>query len=237
VDGLLVDTGCPATARELARWAKQAGVRRVVNTHHHEDHAGGNQELQRRLGLVAETSAATARILAAFPRLEFYRRVTWGQPADFAARVIEGELLTEHHRFLLVPTPGHCPDHHALFDPERRWLISGDLYIHERVRYLRADEDALGILASLRRALELEPELLICAHAGVIEDAAGALQRKIAFMEELRQEAQERHGRGLSPERIRDELLGREGWLTRLSRGHFSKLDLIRSLIRAPGGG
>lgn len=42
LDGLLLDTGPPATAGELAQLFSTLDVRQVVLTHAHEDHAGGN---------------------------------------------------------------------------------------------------------------------------------------------------------------------------------------------------
>jgi hypothetical protein len=68
------------------------------------------------------------------------------------------------------------------------WFLSverDDLFIHERVRYLRVDEDARETLASLRRMQTLQPRLLICAHAGLVEDACGAIARKINLIRAL----------------------------------------------------
>ena len=42
VDGLLIDTGCAHTARQLTSTLKGWRVDQVVNTHSHEDHIGAN---------------------------------------------------------------------------------------------------------------------------------------------------------------------------------------------------
>ena len=120
-----------------------------------------------------------------FPRLEFYRRLVWGQPGDVAVESLGNVVETERYRFEVIPTPGHCPDHVCLFERDEGWLLSGDLFIHERVRYLRSDEDISGTLRSLRLALALQPRLLVCSHAGLVQDACRALARKIAFWEDL----------------------------------------------------
>ncbi len=152
VDGLLIDSGCPATAREMAAWCSGRRIERVVNTHHHEDHTGGNALLQERLGLTVLSPPLAVDVLAHFPRLPLYRRLVWGQPQDVAVAPLGERVETERYSFEVIPTPGHCPDHVSLYEAEQGWLFSGDLFIHERVRYLRADEDAWLILRSLRLA-------------------------------------------------------------------------------------
>ena len=61
VDGLLIDSGPPATASQMVVWCRGRGVRQVVNTHHHEDHAGGDGALQRALGVPIAAPAAICR--------------------------------------------------------------------------------------------------------------------------------------------------------------------------------
>jgi hydroxyacylglutathione hydrolase len=47
VDDLLIDTGCFYTAPELMAYLQDQEISQVVNTHHHEDHIGGNALLQK----------------------------------------------------------------------------------------------------------------------------------------------------------------------------------------------
>jgi ribonuclease/clavin/mitogillin len=232
VDGLLIDAGCPATASELVAWCRGRGIVQVVNTHHHEDHAGGDDALQRALGLPIAASPEALPILADFPRLQLYRRLLWGQPGNVVVEPLGDVVEIRHHRFEVIPTPGHCPDHVCFFERERGWLFSGDLFIHERVRYLRGDEDALDILESLRRVLALRPRLLVCSHAGFIQDACGAIERKIAYWERLAERARALCHEGLSLREVTDRLLGPEGMMARLTHRHFTKVNLIRSLLQ-----
>lgn len=231
VDDLLIDGGCPATASELVAWCRGRDIRQVVNTHHHEDHSGGNGALQEALALPIAAPSGAVPILASFPRLQFYRRVVWGQPRSVIVEPLGDVVETERHRFEVIPTPGHCPDHVCLFEREQGWLFSGDLFIHERVRYLRADEDAQATLRSLQRVLALQPRLLICSHAGFIEDGCAAIERKIAYWEHLAEQAWVLRRQELSLRQITDRLLGPEGLMTRASRRHFAKVNLIRSLL------
>ena len=231
VDGLLIDTGCPGTARQMLAWCRTRPIRQAVNTHHHEDHAGGNALLQRVLGLPIAAPPDAVPTLAHFPRLQFYRRLAWGQPGDVTVEPLGKVVETDRYRFEVIPTPGHSPDHVCFFEPRQGWLFSGDLFLHERVRYLRADEDIGATMESLREVLKLAPRTLFCAHAGMVESAADAIRRKIAHLEGLAREAQALHRQGLPVEEISRRLLGPETWVTRITGGHFSKTNLVRALL------
>ncbi len=231
VDGLLIDSGPPATAAEMIQWCRAHDVRQVVNTHHHEDHCGGNRLLQASLGLTVAAPRGALPFLRDPPRLAHYRRLVWGQPQPSDPQPLDELIETANHRFMVVPTPGHTPDHVCLFELDEGWLFTGDLFIHEQARYLNADENAHQILASLHRIRALRPHLLICSHAGFREDAEGALGRKIAYWEALAQEADRLRETGDSAKQIAHALVGPEGMATLLSRGHFSKENLIRSLL------
>lgn len=231
VGDLLVDTGPPATASRLRAWCREQGTRVVVLTHHHEDHVGGAAALAAEPGVRVLAPPTAIPFLAEGLRMPPYRRVVWGTPRRFRAEPLDERVRGGGLDLRVVPTPGHAATHVCLWEPERRWLFSGDLYVHPRVRYLRRIEDVAAHLDSLRRVLALDPEVMICAHAGIVEDAASALREKIDWWEELGGRARELAARGWSDRRISHELLGREGFLAYASLGDFSKLNLVRSLL------
>lgn len=232
----LIDSGCPHAAPELLAWCRERDVRRTVITHAHEDHFGGSSLLSGELGVETLAPAASAPPLAAAPRIPLYRRIVWGQPLPVDARPLLEEVAIGSYLLTVVPTPGHAPDHVCLFEPNERWLFAGDLYISAYTRYLRDDEDAWGLLASLKLVRALDPKLLICAHAGFVMRPAAALTRKITFLEELAGHAHELAERGVSASRIARRLLGREGMMRWVSGGEFSKLNLVRSLLHSRAG-
>jgi hypothetical protein len=64
-----------------------------------------------------------------------------------------------------------------------------------------------------------------------VKKGGKALKEKIRSMEELRDRALELHHRGLSPRKIRRRLLGLEDKMHTITGGHFSKQNVIDSIL------
>lgn len=236
-DGLLIDSGPPVLAARLVDWLQGhsedgPALERVLLTHHHEDHSGGAAPIRDALGVPILAPALAVPILAEGLRMPFYRRLVWGRrPETFVAEPLPEVVESEHLRLRVLPTPGHAFTHVCLFDEERRWLFSGDLFVHERVKFLRRIEDLPTHLDSLRRIAALEPEVMLCAHAGPVAEPTDALRRKIRYWEKLAEEARQLAALGWSEARITRHLLGRETFLTFFSFGDFSKRNLVRAVL------
>lgn len=233
----LIDTGPPNQWSVVRRFAAERPPRRVVVTHHHEDHAGN----------LARLAAGTAEVLApreslrwlaeGFP-LQLYRRLIWGRPRRGRAAPLPAAIELDGGGALEpVLLAGHSPDMTCLLERRRGVLFGADLYVARRLRYLRADESLPGILASLRRALELDFATLLCSHRGLVEDGKQRLRQKLDYFEELCGRAAVLAAEGLGERRITRRLLGPEdgvGWLSGL---HYSKRNLIRGCLDAAAAG
>lgn len=232
IDGLLVDSGPPNLAREVERLCRELPVRQCVTTHHHEDHSGNHRLLAERLGIRPLAHALGIAPIAAPEPLELYRRLTWGPPRAAETDSLGDRLETSTYRFDVLHTPGHAPDHVALFEPDRGWLFSGDLYLAPRLKYLRADEDVHAMIGSLRRVIALEPRVLFCQHRGRVDGAAAALRRKLDFLVELGGRIDDLRDRGLDEGAIARAL----PWSDLLWRvwtgGQFSKRNFVRAFLR-----
>ena len=237
VDGLLVDSGPPNLARDVRRLVSELPVRQCATTHHHEDHSGNHALLAAELRITPLAhSTAVPRLALPDARPRLYRRVAWG-PRPAARTVALGDWLeTPRFRFRVIHTPGHAADHVALFEPERGWLFSGDLYLAPRLRYLRADEDVHAMIASLRRVLTLEPRVLFCQHRGRVEHGAARLGQKLEFLIELGERIHDLHGRGWDDAAVARALQGSDLFWRVWTGGDFSKRNFVRAFLRRPTG-
>lgn len=228
-DGALIDSGPQRTGRELAAWAANQPVTQIINTHHHEDHVGGNSFLN----VPISAPAGTIPILSHPPRLPLYRWLTFGRPRPVTASPYLATIATPHHTLQAIATPGHAADHVALLLPNKGWLFGGDLFLMERAKYVRGEDNVAQWLQSLHLILDYDFDTLFCSHAGQITNGKAAIRRKIAYWQEIGAKAKEMADSGRSLPTIRDTLLGPEGFLTWFSWGRFSKLNLIRALLAA----
>jgi len=238
VDGLLIDSGCRSAAREFLGAISHHRVAAVANTHHHEDHIGNNAFFASR-GVPVYAPEGALPFVADPHRIKMHlcQHLAWGRPAPAVARPLPGELRTERFRVRVIPTPGHSPDHVCFFEPDRGWLFSGDLFLGEQQKVLTRDENFSALLASLRRVLALEPEVMFCSLRGVVPEATAALQRKIAYWEEVRDRVCYLKARGWPVRRIVRHVLGPENLPSVLmTMGFFSKAHLVRAICRGACG-
>jgi glyoxylase-like metal-dependent hydrolase (beta-lactamase superfamily II) len=239
VDGMLVDTGCAYTANEMARALAGTPLVRIVNTHSHEDHIGGNAALQRaRPQLPAFAHPVGLPVLGNprnSPPLHPYRRLFWGLPdPSHAQPLADGSVIeTEHYRFRVIYTPGHSPDHLCLYEPDQGWLFTGDLFVGGRERALRADYDIWQIIASLKCIAALPATRLYPGCARVRDNPVHELTEKIAYLEALGEQVLDLHRGGRSVPAIASALCGGPMLVEWITLGHMSRQHLVRSYLRA----
>jgi glyoxylase-like metal-dependent hydrolase (beta-lactamase superfamily II) len=226
----LVDTGFPGARHAVARLLDERRPRGAILTHQHEDHAG-NVELVARRGIPIAMARATEDALrAGEASVGLYRRACWGMMAPLRAAIEAHELSGLE----LLPTPGHSPDHHVVWDAERETLFAGDLFLGVKVRVARPLEDPRALAQSARRAAALRPRLLLDAHRGIVPNGAEALRAKATWLEEMIGAIDERIARGWSDRAITRAVLGREDIVYAVSRGDLSRLNFVRA-VRATG--
>lgn len=237
VDGMLIDTGCAHTARELMQALHGTELTRIVNTHTHEDHIGANGILQETWSGMEVCCHPLALPVIRNPRaaqpLQLYRRVMWGWPQpSTGSPVQDGELLqTEHYAFQVIYTPGHSPDHICLYEPDQEWLFTGDLFNGGKDRALREGYHIWQIIASLKRVAQLPLHKLFPGCARVRENPAQLLTNKISYLEEKGSQVLELHRQGIQVAEIARLLFGGPMLIEFVTAGHFTRRHLVRSYL------
>lgn len=230
--GTLIDTGPANQWSSVRKFISEKPVKRLLLSHHHEDHSGNAARIAREYQLTPLAPELGREKLARGYRTPPVQRFIWGRPKPVETDPLPESLtLEDGTRVEAIHTPGHAKDLHVFFLPEKGWLFSGDLYISRKIRYLRADENLGQIIESIRRVLTLEFETLLCAHRGVLENGREALAEKYQNILHLCEQSQSLAGEGLGLTDIMHKLLGPEDQFARLSGGNFSKANLIKEAL------
>lgn len=251
LDGtLLIDTGFPWARRCLRAVLRELGADRtitqVVNTHCHEDHTGNNDTLIELCGAKAYAHPLAVPEIRYPPDLPWYRNFMFGPVAASEVHPIPERVSTANFSLEVLHTPGHSPDHVCLYEPTRRWLFGGDLYVAADLDSQLQDVDGPAWIASLDRVIALGATLLLDAHGVVVSgeaEVADVLRRKRDFLADLERRislaAGEAHSvreitQSVFPKRqVADALSFSDGWLSLLTCSDFSRSNLVRSFLRA----
>jgi glyoxylase-like metal-dependent hydrolase (beta-lactamase superfamily II) len=160
----------------------QAPLQRIINTHLHSDHCGGNRALQGRYPLETYVPAPSLAVVQAWDEDKLSYRPTgqWCERFDVDGALAPGDTVAlGPARWQVHAAPGHDPDAMLLFEPQTRTLISGDALWEDRLAIIFPElfgEDGFG---PTRRTLDLieslSPRCVIPGHGGVFDDVETAL--------------------------------------------------------------
>jgi hypothetical protein len=107
-----------------------------------------------------------------------------------------------------------------------------------KVRIAHETEDLRTQVTSLRRIAALRPRRFFDGHRGLLPGPVAQLTAKADWIEGTIAAIEERARRGWDAVAIRNDVLGREGWMGIVSRGHYSALNFVRNVVRTmPGAG
>ena len=238
VGDTLVDTGLACYEREVVEYARTAGLRRAVVTHHHEDHAGNAGSLSA-AGLEVCSSGACVDILRDDLPIRFYEHLAWGKMPTARVTPLGKTLQLGPHLAHVVAAPGHCHDQVVFHVPSQGWLFSGDAFIHERVKIFRRDEDFAATLTTLAHLVTLDFDALFCGHRPRATGGKAALQQKLEWLRHLEGEVHRMHRQGVSlgeMARRLDLVLTRPTarFMTWLTVGDATPENVVRSILEGP---
>ena len=187
---VLVDSGygscAPQTLARLREPAVLGGepLARLVNTHCHSDHIGGNAAIARAYGCPITVPRDEVPTLEDWSVQEAWNRYVDQEAERFAYQdtIAAGESFDGADReWQAHAAPGHDMEGLMYFEPASGVLLSGDALWENGLGFVWPHEPpnpfveaALEALATLER---LAPRVVIPGHGAPFEDVAGALAR------------------------------------------------------------
>jgi glyoxylase-like metal-dependent hydrolase (beta-lactamase superfamily II) len=225
----VIDTGPSNQWRHVKNFLSQSPVNQLLLTHHHEDHSGNAGRIAKLFELTPKAPSLSQAKLANGYATPLIQKIIWGNPQKTASEALaEREYLSDGSQIIPVHTPGHAKDLTCYLLPEQGYFFSGDLYIARNLKLLRSDENLPQLVGSLRKAISLDFKILFCPHGGIFENGKEMLTTKLNNILALCEKAQQLEQQGLALETITLKLLGPEDMVGKLSRGNFSKMNLIK---------
>lgn len=161
----------------------ESPLQRVINTHLHSDHCGGNHALQSRDPTVQVwVPSASHAAASTWDESALSYRATGQACQRFRVdRALSGgeTLPLGHAHWQVHVAPGHDPDAIMLFEPQTRTLIAGDALWEDRLAIIFPELDSRDGFGPTRRTLDcieaLGPRTVIPGHGAVFHDVASAL--------------------------------------------------------------
>jgi ribonuclease/clavin/mitogillin len=142
----------------------------IMLTHAHADHIGGLKQVR-----------------ALFPGIRAFKKPwpgmdPYGEPL---VAIEDGELVAaEDVTLSAIHTPGHAPDHLCYYLKEECALFTGDVVLGAGTTVIPDESGSLtDYLASLRRLLDLDIQVIYPAHGPVIRDPKRKICDYIAHRE------------------------------------------------------
>ncbi len=188
---VLVDTGHVNHAAQTVALVSQAlqgaPLARVLNTHLHSDHCGGNASLQRVFGVPVAIPPGQAAAIQAWDESALSYAATGQRMERFAPQALlnPGEAFDAGGRtWEVLAAPGHDPHSVTLFDRAQGVLVSADaLWEHgfgvvfPEVQGEPGFDDVAAVLETIAA---LPVRVVIPGHGRPFTDVGAALERAFA---------------------------------------------------------
>ncbi|MBV1908036.1 MAG: MBL fold metallo-hydrolase [Kangiellaceae bacterium] len=222
------DTGPSNQWRHVKSFITQSPVKKLLLTHHHEDHSGNAQRIASLCKLIPRAPALSQKKLNKGYPTPLIQKIIWGSPKRTISTEIDDiEYLSDGNPIYPIATPGHAKDLTCYHLPVQGYFFSGDLFIARKLKLLRSDENLQQLVDSLRKAIALDFKTMFCPHGGVVENGKSALQSKLDYILNLCDKTQTMYRQGTDTHQIMIELLGPEDAIGKISRGNLSRRNLI----------
>lgn len=245
---IIFDTGFAWGQKALRAYIKKYELNKslhtAINSHFHEDHIGNNHLLAKEFHLKIYAHSKGIRNIVFVKEREFYRHFLFGSYVPTLVEPLKATYQSQEHQFKVIETPGHTPDHICLYDPQRKILWSGDLYISDTLSAQLQEVNGPDWIASIEKCLNYDIELLLDGHGVVFKGKQAVqekLKQKLEFLTTLRQrvvkeaevcrDIQEITRRVFQDDNFANHISLSEGWMAVITGGSFSRSHLVESFL------
>lgn len=231
VDGLLIDTGSCSLSQEFQSFFNEIPIEQLALTHSHEDHSGNAAWIQQHKNVPIYIHRDSISICAKDGEYPFYRQALWGERPAFNVQPLGDTLKTKSATWDVIETPGHTTDHVSFYNRETGAMFTGDLYIQTKTKVVLDEENIVHTLASLKKILNYDFEVVYCCHAGFLADGRAKIQEKIAYLEEMESNIRRIFDKGYSVEEMTKSIFSRDYPITKVSGEQWSSKHIITAFI------
>jgi len=230
--GLIIDTGCPHTADESAKFIDEMklNVKAVLLTHYHEDHSGGAYLFKDKFNVEVFAPEKSLEILASPPEIPVYRQIVWGQPKPVKTIPFKKDMTIENLAIKIVETPGHSFDHVSILIG--REFFIGDLVTNPNPIIIMKEENSIDVISSIKKILKFEFDKAYSGH-GVWDrsEVKNALENTL----KLKEEVETLWLKGLSIDQIVEQIFPNPPkkviQMEKVSGGEWSRKNLVEALL------
>ena len=230
-DGMLIDTGPAHISSEILASLREFHLEKAVITHHHEDHAGNCRLLQKELGIPIYAHPEAVPILADPYKIEIYRKIMWGNLPRVSAIPLGDTINTNSCQMHVLHTGGHSPDHVCFYEPQNKWLFTGDLYLGESLTIFMVGENIVEHLKSLQMLISLKPETIFCGLKGRLDNATERLAAKYESLWNLGLKVKKLHEEKASRQQILSEVFGGEILFYYFSQSNWGRRFMLDTIL------
>ena len=242
----LVDTGYCTHAEQTLALVRHAlgaeSLARIVNTHLHSDHCGGNALLQREFGAPLLIPPGQWDAVVAWDEDALSYRPTRQRCVRFRpdAQIVPGEVLRAGARsWDVLAAPGHDPDSVMLFDAQYGVLISADALwengfgvVFPEIEGNAGFDDVAAVLDAIER---LPVQWVLPGHGAAFGNVAAALARARSRLASFRADPA-RHDRHAAKVLLKFHLLEVRQESVDALRTWFAATPLMQGIWRRIGG-